>query len=162
MVFSNPLVEKTIPNEKDIEDLKEWSSFWDSVDHITKTRPDEAVSDLIKNTVVKNFDFTKVSWIYVINSVRASINAYFHSLVDTNTKEVEVSKKDDGWVTTKIGECVFKFRIIPIDAKYRQKVSRDFSCINSLRNKGLVPSFDGNTWRLHSGEKAEIVWEGSF
>ena len=28
-----------------------------------------------------------------------------------------------------------------------------------LWNDNLVPSFDGKTWRLHSGSKAEIVFE---
>ena len=28
-----------------------------------------------------------------------------------------------------------------------------------LWKRGLVPSYDGRTWRLHSGEKAEIVYE---
>jgi len=28
-----------------------------------------------------------------------------------------------------------------------------------LWRRGLVPSYDGQTWRLHSGAKAEIVWE---
>jgi len=28
-----------------------------------------------------------------------------------------------------------------------------------LWNAGLIPSFDSKTWRLHSGEKAEIVYE---
>jgi hypothetical protein len=28
----------------------------------------------------------------------------------------------------------------------------------ALWNKGLVPSFDGTTWRLHGGEKAEILF----
>ena len=32
-------------------------------------------------------------------------------------------------------------------------------CID-LWHRGLVPSFDGKKWRLHAGEKAEIVWEG--
>jgi hypothetical protein len=31
-----------------------------------------------------------------------------------------------------------------------------------LWRSGLVPSYDGKTWRLHSGEKAEIVWEGKL
>ena len=31
-----------------------------------------------------------------------------------------------------------------------------------LWRRGLVPSFDGKTWRLHAGEKAEIVWEGKL
>jgi len=32
------------------------------------------------------------------------------------------------------------------------------SCVD-LWTRGLVPSFDGTTWRLHSGKKAEIVHE---
>ena len=32
-------------------------------------------------------------------------------------------------------------------------------CID-LWHRGLVPSYDGKVWRLHAGEKAEIVWEG--
>ena len=31
-----------------------------------------------------------------------------------------------------------------------------------LWKRGLVPSFNGKLWRLHSGEKAEIVWEGEL
>lgn len=31
-------------------------------------------------------------------------------------------------------------------------------CIDLL-HKGLIPSFDGNIWRLHSGKTAEIVYE---
>ena len=28
-------------------------------------------------------------------------------------------------------------------------------------NGKLVPSYDGEVWRLHAGEKAEVVWPGS-
>jgi len=27
---------------------------------------------------------------------------------------------------------------------------------------GLVPSFDGNLWRLHGGKNAEVLWEGKI
>ena len=30
-----------------------------------------------------------------------------------------------------------------------------------LWKMGLVPSFDGKTWRLHGGEKGKILWEGT-
>ena len=33
-----------------------------------------------------------------------------------------------------------------------------FQSAVNLWYRGLVPSFDGKIWRLHSGEKAEIVW----
>ena len=35
----------------------------------------------------------------------------------------------------------------------------DFSSAVKLWKSGLVPSFDGTTWRLHSGENADIVYE---
>ena len=34
-----------------------------------------------------------------------------------------------------------------------------FQCCIDLWEKGLVPSFDGKTWRLHAGRKAKIVYE---
>ena len=37
--------------------------------------------------------------------------------------------------------------------------AHDFSPATKLWESGLVPSFDGKTWRLHSGEKAEVVYE---
>jgi hypothetical protein len=35
----------------------------------------------------------------------------------------------------------------------------DFSSAVKLWEAGLVPSFDGRTWRLHSGEDAKIIYE---
>jgi len=37
-----------------------------------------------------------------------------------------------------------------------------FQCAVTLWKQGLVPSFDGETWRLHGGEKARVLWEGKF
>jgi len=39
------------------------------------------------------------------------------------------------------------------------KYNYDFTPAIKLWEQGLVPSFDGTTWRLHSGKKAEIVYE---
>ena len=33
---------------------------------------------------------------------------------------------------------------------------------NKLWNKGIVSSFDGTKWRLHTGINAKIVWEGTI
>jgi len=35
----------------------------------------------------------------------------------------------------------------------------DFSSAVKLWEAGLVPSYDGKIWRLHSGEKADVVYE---
>lgn len=39
-------------------------------------------------------------------------------------------------------------------------VTRDeITAAVKLWDDGLVPSFDGTTWRLHSGKSADIVYE---
>jgi hypothetical protein len=35
----------------------------------------------------------------------------------------------------------------------------DFTSAIRLWERGLVPSFDGKTWRLHGGKKAEVLYE---
>ena len=40
-----------------------------------------------------------------------------------------------------------------------EKGKYPFYCYVYLWNRGLVPSFDGTTWRLHAGKKAEIVYD---
>ena len=42
------------------------------------------------------------------------------------------------------------------------KFKYDFSPCIELWEAGLVPSFDGNVWRLHSGKDAKVVWEGKI
>jgi len=40
-----------------------------------------------------------------------------------------------------------------------EKNKNPFQCCVDLWESGLVPSFDGTVWRLHSGENAEVVYE---
>jgi putative lipase involved disintegration of autophagic bodies len=49
--------------------------------------------------------------------------------------------------------------------KHTENVPGDdypFRPVVSLWKDGLVPSFDGKIWRLHGGEKAEILWKGKL
>jgi len=46
-----------------------------------------------------------------------------------------------------------------ISSFFAVKYSHDFTPCVKLWEAGLVPSFDGTTWRLHSGEKADVVYE---
>ena len=39
------------------------------------------------------------------------------------------------------------------------KYNFDYSSSNKLWERGLVPSFDGKIWRLHTGKNADIVFE---
>jgi hypothetical protein len=46
--------------------------------------------------------------------------------------------------------------------KYTENIKTDeypFQPLVRLWGQGLVPSFDGKTWRLHGGEDAKILYE---
>ena len=81
-------------------------------------------------------------WASVWNSIWASIG---HSVCDSVCDSIGNSVWDSVWA--------FTSSFFAIDYKY------DFSPAVKLWEAGLVPSFDGTTWRLHSGEKADVVYE---
>ena len=51
---------------------------------------------------------------------------------------------------------------IYISSFFTIKYGYEFDCILPLWEKGLVPSFDGTYWYLHSGKDADIVWKGEI
>ncbi|MCJ7768665.1 hypothetical protein MUP79_09785 [Candidatus Bathyarchaeota archaeon] len=71
-------------------------------------------------------------WDSVGDSVRASVGAYIGSLFP-NIKKWK-------YITHEQGEY-------------------PFVSASKLWRMGLVPSFDGKTWRLHGGKKAEVLFE---
>jgi hypothetical protein len=82
-------------------------------------------------------------WASVRDSVRASVGA---SVWDS----VKASVWASVWASVGAYTCSF------FDIRYEY----DLSPVIKLWEHGLVPSFDGETWRLHAGPKAEIVYEG--
>ena len=58
-------------------------------------------------------------------------------------------------VWASVGASVWAYRAGFVNIKY----DYDFSPAITLWESGYVPSFDGTTWRLHSGHNAEIVFE---
>jgi hypothetical protein len=61
-------------------------------------------------------------------------------------------------VGNSVGNSVWAY----ISSFFTIKYKYDFSYILSLWERGLVPSFDGTYWYLHSGEDAAIVWKGEI
>ena len=90
-------------------------------------------------------------WARVGASVGASVRASFgDSVGDSVWASVRAS------VCSQIGTMfiIQEWRYVKvIDGKY------PFQCYVDLWNAGLVPSFDGTTWRLHAGKEAKIVYE---
>lgn len=64
---------------------------------------------------------------------------------------------DSVWdsVRDSVRDYIFAYTSSLFDIKHKH----DFSSCIKLWNSGFVPSFDGKTWRLHSGKNAKIVYE---
>ena len=89
-------------------------------------------------------------WASVGDSVRASVRDSVGSSVWSSFGD---SVWDSVWAYTG------SFFRLPV-WKYikHPKGKYPYQPLVALWNKGLVPSFDGTTWRLHGGEKAEILF----
>jgi len=65
--------------------------------------------------------------------------------------------RDSVWASVRdsVGDSVVAYTSSFFSINYE----RDFSPAIKLWESGLVPSFDGKTWRLHSGTIADVVYE---
>ena len=63
------------------------------------------------------------------------------------------SVRDSVWESVWASVVAYYSSFFDIQYKY------DFLSLNKLWESGLVPSFDGKIWRLHTGKKAVIVYE---
>ena len=130
-----PLVIKPIVNPLELPEVTEVTA-----EHIQWLKEWIAVSASIWNSVGDSV------WNSVGNSVRASIwDSVWDSMWDSIWNSVWAPVCDSVWAY--IGS------FFDIDYKF------DFSSAVKLWEAGLVPSFDGTTWRLHSGKDARVVYE---
>ena len=92
-------------------------------------------------------------------SVRDSI---WDSVRDSVGYSVRASVRDSVWDS--VGAYTGTLFLLPRGTwKYTENIKTDdypFLPLVKLWEQGLVPSFDGKTWRLHGGESAKILWEG--
>ena len=132
----NPLTKERKPTKKHIALLREWASVRASVR--------DSVWDSVRASVWDSV------WALVGDSVWDSVG-------DSVGASVRASVRASVWasvgasVVDSVGAYVSTF--FDIDYKY------DFSSAIKLWEAGFVPSFDGKTWRLHSGKDAKIVYE---
>ena len=132
--IANPL---ELPKVEQVTDeqigwLKDWASVWAS--------------------------FWASVWDSVGASVRASVWAsVWYSIWASVGDSVGASVWDSVWdsVRDSVRDSVSAYAssFFAIDFKH------DFSSAVKLWESGLVPSFDGTVWRLHSGKNADIVYE---
>ena len=129
----NPLTGKAKNvSEKEIALLEEWIKVWYSVR--------DSVWASVKDTVGYS----------VRDSVRGSVrDSVGHSVWVSVGDSVGDSVWDSVWAS------VWAY----ISSFFKIQYEHDFSSAVNLWNSGFVSSFDGETWRLHSGKTAEIVYE---
>jgi len=125
----------------------------------------EIVEPLIIKPIVKPFELPavervtdeQIDWLKSWASVRASVRV---SVWDAVRDAVGDSVGDSVWrecnsFWASVGNSVWAY----VSSFFAIDFNHDFSPAVNLWNAGLVPSFDGTMWRLHSGTKADVVYE---
>jgi hypothetical protein len=149
----NPLKNKPKKVTKKIKmKLREWSLVWNSVPN--------SVWDSMLNSV---WDSVRTSvWDSMLNSVWDSVR---DSMLNSVWDLVRASMWDSVWGSMRDSvrasmwdsmlNSVWAYVSSFLDIEYKY----DFSSVLYLWEHGFIPSFDGTTWRLHSGKDATIVYE---
>jgi hypothetical protein len=152
------------PTKHDIELLRQWQKVGDSVWDSIEASVGNSVRDSVEASV---WDSVKASvgdsvgdsvWNSVWDSVKASVGV---------GDSVGNSVWNSVWnsVVASVGNSVRAYigSMFPNIEKWRyidhKKGIYPFQPAVDLWYRGLVPSFDGKLWRLHSGPDAMIVWE---
>ncbi len=129
----NPLTGKAKKvTEKEIALLDRWIKVRDLVE--------DSVMDSVMDSVCA------LVWASIRDSVMDSVwTSVWYSVCASVGASVWGSVGDSVWVY--------------ISSFFKIQYKHDFSSAVKLWNEGFVPSFDGKKWRLHSGKKAEVVYE---
>jgi len=135
--------------EEHIALLREWASVrasvWDSVRASVWASVGASVWDSV--------------WASVGDSVWASVGASVGDSVGASVRYSVVASVGDS-----VGAYNGTFFIIPrSEWKYTENIPGEgypFQPAVTLWELGLVPSFDGQKWRLHGGPDGRVLWEG--
>ena len=144
--------EAKTPTKLDKKLAKEWASVldsvWDSIGDSVRASVWDSVWDSIGDSVRASvWDSVRAS---VWDSVRASV---WDSVWDSVRASVWDSIGDS------IGDSV-RYSVRAYNSSfYNITYNINTTPSNRLWERGFVLSFDGTTYRLHSGSKATIVWE---
>ena len=136
--FELPKVEQV--TDEQIGWLKDWASV--------RASAWASVGDSVRASVRASV------WDLVWASVRASVWASVWDLVWASVRaSVGDSVGASVWASVRASAWAYVSAFFAIDYEH------DFSSAVKLWEAGLVPSFDGRTWRLHNGEDAKIIYE---
>ena len=138
----NPLtkaftVDQINSNRDDSEAAEKWANRQDFK---------EIVEPLIIKPIVKPFELPKVEQ---VTDEQIGWLKEWASVGDSVWASVWASVRDS------VGASVWAY----ISTFFAIEYQHDFSSAVKLWEAGLVPAFDGTTWRLHSGKSAYVVYE---
>ena len=147
--------------DNEIKLLKEWKKFWDSdgeCDRVSlwgNLEPLWALGKLSDRDPAWDL-IRKLLWNSLWDSFWDSVIELFN---DETWGDIW-----EGLYGSVIGAfygymCSFFYIKSWIGFKHLPEYQNPFQSGIDLWDVGLVPSFDGKTWRLHSGENAEVVYE---
>ena len=128
--------------------LKVWASVRASVGDSVWASVRASVGDSVRDLV----------WASVRDSVWASVGDSVRDLVWDSVWDLvgaSVGASVRASVRDSVGASVWAY----VSAFFAIDYEHDFSSVVKLWEAGLAPSFDGRTWRLHSGERAAVVFE---
>ncbi len=142
-----PLIVKPIVNPLELPKVEQvtdeqigWLKVWNSVRYSVRYSVWNSVRYSVGNSVGNSVRYS------VWSSVRYSVgNSVWNSVRYSVGNSVGDSVRDSVWA--------YFSSFFAINYEY------DFSSAVKLWESGLVPSFDGTVWRLHSGKNADIVYE---
>ena len=138
-----PLIIKPIANPLELPKVEQvtdeqigWLKDWASVRASVRNSVGNSVRNSVGNSV----------WDSGWNSVEDVVWAPVWEVVWASVWDVD-------WDAVRVSVWAYFSSFFAIEYKH------DFSSAVKLWESGLVPSFDGTVWRLHSGKNADIVYE---
>jgi len=119
-----------------------------TIDQINSERDDSEAAE----KWVKRLDFKTVVEPLIVKPI---VNPFTLPMASNPTDEQIgwLKEWDSVWTSVRDSVWTYSSSFFAINYEY------DFSSAVKLWESGLVPSFDGKTWRLHSGTNADIVYE---
>jgi len=170
----NPLmIEPKISVDDAVILLKVWNSVRnsamnsvsDSAMYSAMNSISDSVMDSVWNSAMNSISDSVMDsvWNSVWNSVRNSVrdsamNSVWNSVRNSVRDSVSDSVMDSVWAYL---SSMF-YKIEKWDGFDHDPGVNPFQSCIDLWESGYIASFDGKQWRLHTGEKANIVWEGEL
>jgi len=143
-------LKKAKVTESDIKLLKQWDSVWDSVGDSVRASVWDSVRASVGDSVMV-YSVGASVW----DSVRASVgdSVMVYSVGASVKDSVLDSVLDSVWAYIGSFFTINDWKHIKHeDGEY------PYQCVADLWERGLAPSFDGKTWRLH-GYKGKVLKE---